>query len=274
MTIRLIAFDLDGTILRSDKSISDRTAEAVRKAAECGCLLVPATGRVIRAIPETVKSLAGLRCAVTANGASVVDLSNGSVLFSNLMTEQQTHWLLDRLCGYDYLVEAFCRGVSYSDRAKMDLLLSQSPPDDLVEMLRFSQTFVENLPEFVFSHRFRLEKINMPFLPAKLRRQLWKEIDSMEEYSVCSSCPGNIEINAASCSKGNALRQLCDKLGVPPEQVMAFGDGGNDRSMLEYAGLGVAMGNAEKPLLEVADCVTESNDRDGVARAIEKFVLS
>lgn len=274
MSIKLIAADMDGTLLRSDKTVSKRTVRVLSNAIQKGCVFVPATGRIAKMLPKAAASIPGVRWAITSNGASVLDLETHTPIFSDLMTEEQSNRILAKLCATGYMAEAYCGGVAYADRKALERLLKLNPPELVLRLVSESQIFVDNLPEFIASRRARLEKINMPYLPAAPREQLYRELSRLTEFSVCSSCSTNIEINAAGCSKGKALKFLCEKLGFLPEEVMAEGDGGNDMSMLKYAGLAVAMQNAEKEVLAQADFITKSNDEDGAAEAVEKFVLA
>ncbi len=273
MNIRLIAADLDGTVLRSDKTISLRTERAFREAIKCGCILVPATGRVKKTIPEPVLDFPGVHFCITSNGAAVLDLRTGGAIFTDLMTREQTGRLLSFLCPTGFLVEAYADGVSYSDREALAGMLRMAPPQWLAELTLKSQTVVDNLPAFAREHRLCLEKVNMPYLPAEARRRIGHTVTAMPGFSVCSAMKINLEINTASCSKGNALEHLCSLLSIPASQVMAIGDGENDISMLRWAGLGIAMGNADRQVLEAADAVSDANDADGVALAVEQYVL-
>lgn len=273
MSIQLIAADLDGTILRSDKTVSARTEQAFRAVSAQGCLVVPSTGRLKKTIPEQVLGFPGVRFCVTSNGASVLDLQTGGAVFTDLMTREQTERVLSYLCPTGFLVEAYAGGNSYSERKALAGMIRMGPPEWLVDLTLQSQTFVDDLPAYVREHGMRLEKINLPYLPAGDRHRFACAFSSMPGFAVCSAYDTNLEINTASCSKGNALDHLCSRLGIPAAQAMAVGDGGNDVSMLRWAGLGVAMGNASRDALEAADAVTASNDADGVALALERYVL-
>ncbi len=151
---------------------------------------------------------------------------------------------------------------------------SLEPSKDLLEFIKNSQIFVDNLAEYFASRNLRLEKINLPFLPRGEADGLRHELEETGKFTLCSSFPGNIEINRAGCSKGKALEHLCGLLGIRREEVLAVGDSGNDVEMLRFAGVGVAMRNATPEARAAADCSTASNDEDGVALAIEKFALA
>ena len=274
MNIRLLALDMDGTVLRSDGTVSGRTRDVLKKAAARGALVVPATGRVVKMLPEPVRSIPGVRYAVTANGGSLWDLKDSSALYTNPMPTRDADFIIRLFASYGLMVEAYCGGVSYSDRKEFRLLRRFPLPDRILRFILRSQQFVEDLPGYLAARGLSVEKINVPFLPPALRPEILKRLKGMRQYTVTSSGFVNLEINAASCSKGEALRHLCRKLGVAPAQVMAFGDADNDVTMLRFAGFGVAMANAEPAARQAADFVTASNDEDGVAAAVERFVFS
>lgn len=274
MKIRLIAVDMDGTVLRSDRTISDRTVSAMQKAMECGCTVVPASGRVANNLPKQMVSIPGLRYAVTSNGASVVNLNDKTSVYSDLLSAETSCRLLERLLSAGYFPEAYCGGVSYSDRNALTGLIRLEPSKELLDFIKNSQIFVDNLAEYFKLKKLQLEKINLPLLPRGEADGLRRDLEETRKFTLCSSFPGNIEINRAGCSKGKALEQLCGLLKIRREEVLTIGDSGNDVDMLRFAGVGVAMRNATPEARAAADCSTASNDEDGVALAIEKFALA
>jgi Cof subfamily protein (haloacid dehalogenase superfamily) len=274
MSIKLIAFDLDGTLLRTDKTISERTITAIGRAASHGCIVMPASGRVLATFPEEVLKIPGVRFALTSNGASVLDLQRNEAVYSDLMTAEETEFLIHRLYEAGCFVEAYYGGKSYSDRLAMPRLLEMNPPKSFMDFLMRTQVFVDDLPRYISEHGFRLEKVNVPLLPQEVFSNLSRELVETGMFTTCSSMFGNLEVNRAGCSKAKALSHLCDLFGITQQEVMALGDSGNDLEMLQYAGLGVAMKNATPEILAEADYVTAGNDEDGVALSIEKFVLA
>ncbi|MCI1965799.1 MAG: Cof-type HAD-IIB family hydrolase [Oscillospiraceae bacterium] len=274
MRIQMIALDLDGTVLRNDKSISPRTLETLKQAAQMGVRIVPATGRVAKMVPEELLRLPGARYILTSNGANVIDMKNHSTVYSRTMTAAASLRLIRFLTERGLFAEAYTGGVSYSDSALLRQLFKFNLPEQFFQFIRASQTLVDNLPAFLEQQGALLEKVNIPYLPKKEKQFLAEEIPAMGPYSVTSSGYQNLEINAVHASKGDGLLHLCQVLGMERDRVMAFGDGDNDRTMLRFAGLGVAMGNAEPDLFGVADEVTDTNEEDGVAKAVEKYVLS
>lgn len=273
MGIRLIALDMDGTVLRTDKTVSERTMRALHSAVEQGIAVVPATGRIAKMVPKPVASVPGVRYAVTSNGAAVADLKERTFLYTNLMSREATDRLLRMLDSCGLLAEAYCGGISYSDSRRMKMFQTYSVPKNIYDYVLESQIFVGNLPEFIASREYRLEKVNVPYVPDFMQGPLREQVLSAGDYSVVSSCPENLEVNKAGASKGDGLARLCERLGIRPSEVLACGDGDNDMEMIRFAGVGVAMENSIPALKEAADFVTDTNDRDGVAKAVEKFAL-
>ncbi|MBW7572845.1 Cof-type HAD-IIB family hydrolase [Caproiciproducens faecalis] len=273
MDIRLIALDMDGTVLKTDKTMSPKTAQTLRAAADSGIMLVPATGRMRGMIPREMLDVGTISYAITSNGASIIDLEKDREIYANQMTLEDSRRIIDFLMPYDVMVEAYAEGRSYVDNRHYSLLSTfKGYPKLLMDLILQYQTFVDDLPGFLKKNRLCLEKINIPYMGTEVREELAEKLEAMKEYSITASFGNNLEINAASASKGDALSHLCQKLGIAPEQVMAFGDERNDLEMLKFAGCGVAMGNGHEDVRQVADYVTLTNEEDGVADAIEKLL--
>jgi Cof subfamily protein (haloacid dehalogenase superfamily) len=118
-----------------------------------------------------------------------------------------------------------------------------------------------------------MDKVQGLFADMKEREQAWQELKRFDSLELVGSLKYNIEINAAGVNKGKGLLELGEILGISREEIMAFGDGDNDIAMLREVGFGVAMENADEEVKAVSDYVTGSNDEDGVAKAIARFVL-
>jgi Cof subfamily protein (haloacid dehalogenase superfamily) len=274
MKYQMLALDLDGTVLKNDKTISPRTLKSLKEAADRGVRIVPATGRVAKMVPVELLRLPGTRYILSSNGANVVDFKEKKTIYSNPMTAADSLRLVRFLASRGLFVEAYCGGASFADSSALSNLRRTGLPERFFRYIDASQTFVGSLPDFLEQKRIPLEKVNIPYLPNLEKERLEQKIQAMGPYSLTSSGFFNLEINAAGASKGDGLLHLCGILGIERDRVMAFGDGDNDRSMLRFAGLGVAMGNAEPGLFREADEVTGTNEEDGVAQAIEKLVLT
>lgn len=273
--IKLVALDLDGTTFNSEKVITERTRKAIAAAIKKGVIVMPATGRPKNGLPESFLSIPGVRYALTSNGGAVWDLYENQVLVGDFMPYETACRVIDRLLQIDALVEFYHDGKAYADQKSYDRALTgyENFPDWFKEYIKVSRIPVDDLRERVYSGKFNIEKMLVSFDDMTLRQQLYDEMHNDPELSVVFGNSFNVEITAATASKGHSLLKLAGELGIMPEQIMVCGDTMNDRTMFEAAGLAVAMGNADEEIKAMADDVTLSNDEDGVAAAIEKWVL-
>ena len=141
------------------------------------------------------------------------------------------------------------------------------------EYIRTTRIPTEDIFGLVDRESRSLDKVQALFADLDERARAWKELETLEEVEIVGSLKYNIEVNAAGVNKGSGLVELGKRLGIEREEIMAFGDGDNDEPMLREAGFGVAMANAEEKVKATADYITGSNEEDGVAKAIERFVL-
>lgn len=274
MEIKLIALDMDGTVLRSDKSVSEYTLQTFREASARGALVVPATGRIRKMLPKPVTALPFVRYAVTSNGASVIDLKENHVIYRNLISREDSFATVKLISDYHLFSETYVDGISFAEEKMFQSLNHAEIAPWLYEYLMESQIFVDDLPKHIEEINRPLEKINILFVPEKLRRTLINNLNAIAPFSLTSALDGNIEINAPTASKGDGLAFLCKTLNIRPQEVMAFGDGSNDVSMLQFAGYSFAMGNADNGIKNAAKYTAASNDDDGVARAIQTFFIN
>ena len=272
MAVKLIALDLDGTLLTSQKTLSPANRAALERAAAQGVHVVPATGRFYAAMPQPVRDLPFVRYAIAVNGAQLYDAGEDKVLHRAEIppeTAQRAFRYLETLPGiYDCYVDDWGY-MEASLYARVDEFV-QNP--HVAKMIRELRQPVEDVKGYLQGRP--VQKIQIFFRDMERRALELERIPALfPELAVSSAIENNIELNDRSATKGDALQALCDRLGLRPEETMALGDGSNDLSMIRAAGIGVAMGNACPELQEAADWVTLTNDEDGVARAVERFIL-
>ena len=272
MDLRLIAFDLDGTLLRSDKSISPRTMHALHAAQERGVLLVPATGRLYRSLPEALLDEQLSRYFILVNGAQVYDAQEDKTLLTEELPPELALPMLQFLKTRNVVRGVYIDGLGQMSREDYAAIHNVARTFATETLLRRSYCPTDDLEQFTASAH-SVQKIIAFFHDPSEKQPVLREIAAdFPGYAVSSSLGNNIEINAKYATKGHALRFLCRQLGIYPAQCMAFGDGTNDYSMLLAAGLGVAMGNASEEVQSCADEVTQTNDEDGVAQMIERVL--
>ena len=241
--IKLIALDMDGTLLRDDHAISEENRQAVQRAKEAGIHVVVSTGRPIARSRDIIESLGESEYAITVNGGEIYDRYYNLVERQVLeMAEVKRLWELQKVHNIR-LWTSTVQGAFDSDHT------FEYPVDD-----------------------YDWLKIGFEVPDEEIRKVILKEVTANPALEVTNSSPVNIEINPSGVSKAAALHKVSDWLGFSINEVMAVGDSLNDMAMIKEAGIGVAMGNAQEDVKQAANLVTKSNMEDGVAHVIHRIV--
>ncbi|MRT02510.1 sugar-phosphatase [Ewingella americana] len=270
MAIELIAIDMDGTLLNPQHEVTPAVKKALSAARDKGVQIVLATGRpfvgVQRYLMELDLQQEGCYC-ITNNGALVHNAQDGSVIAEIAMDIYDYHYFekLSRELGVHYhaltRTELFTanRDISQytvNESAVTGIPLHFCPAEEMDAAMTFPKVMMIDHPEL-------LDRA-IAQIPAEAKQR----------YTIMKSSPYYLEILDKRVNKGEGVKALAEKLGIPRENVMTLGDQENDIAMLEYAGIGVAMGNALDSVKAVSQFVTKTNLEDGVAYAVEKFVLN
>lgn len=276
--IQLIALDLDGTLFNSRSTISQKNKEAIRQAQAQGVTIVISTGRPYIGMPLSEMENLGIRYGITANGAALYRVPEKELLFENALSWEESTVLLQELYQLSLHVDVFIDGMGYTQASTTDLIQHLDMPDSLKHYIRTSRNIVPDLPEYIRSNRLSVTKMTMNFAPDADGRFPTRDraeaiLKAHPEITYVSGGYHNLELTKKGVSKSEGLSFLCQMLSIPIENTLACGDSGNDLDIVRAAGIGVAMANAEAPLKEAADFISLSNEEDGVAYAIEKFVL-
>lgn len=263
---RLIAIDLDGTLLtpQPQKSITPRTRDVLTRVAEQGVTVVIATGQTLAVLRQVCAGLPLNTPQIIENGAAVANFADGRILYEQPFPRDFILPVLDTLRSLGFYRAYHTINRVYVDegtpRAQTWYRPPIAPPTELADVASLYP-----LPPIKLVGIGEEETL-------RERRRVLEERFAGKLY-VTQSSFDLIEFLHPDVSKGHALRVIAHDLGIRPEEVMAFGDNHNDVGMLQFAGLGVAMGNAHDEVKAVADYVTLSNAEEGVAAAIERFVL-
>lgn len=274
MAIRLVALDLDGTLLNSEKKISPRDRAAIVAAEARGVLVVPVTGRPAQGIPPAVLELPGLRYVVTSNGATIRDLVTGETLLESHLDAERALAVLEASDHFGMIREAFREGIGYLSKADHDILCARYEGAMLAYVLDTRQALPGTVAEFLREDPRPIEELFFLTDSPEEKLRLQETLAELPGIGFADPFPKDLEVIAGGIDKGEALLFLLDRLGIDPSEAMAMGDGGSDLPMLIAAGIGVAMDNATEAVKAGADYVTASCDKDGVAKALEKFVLN
>ncbi len=276
--IRIVALDLDGTLLDSAKGLSPVNREALQRLADKGVWVVPTTGRFFGMMPAGIRSLPFVRYAITVNGAQVYDRETDTALVREEIALDAAVEVMRRLDAYDVIYDCYRNNWGWMTQAFKDKAAGYATNGHYLKMIDSFRRGVSELKTHLAATRSEgdVQKImlfsRLEDRQATALRQIEDELArDFPSLKCTSSTWNNLEINSASAHKGVALERFARALGFTLDNCMAFGDGGNDLTMIEAAGLGVAMANAEAKVLAAADYVTASNDDDGVAAALEHF---
>lgn len=265
---KLIAVDIDGTLITSDMVISERTKEVMIKAQEAGHIIVISSGRSPKGVEQYYKELeldkyGGYIC--NYNGAMATNVKTGKIAINHILDFEKTKDLLAFAEGLDINYIIYHNNMVYANNLKAEYL------DDV---LLKNDMLLKYVPDLSFSLDFEVNNILFMQDPVKIKEPADKIYEKYkDDFELVYSEAFYFEAMPKGVSKGTTLLELADLLGIAKEDTIAFGDQENDRDMISKAGVGVAMGNAVDSVKAVADYVTLTNNEDGIADYLEKFVL-
>ena len=273
--IKLIALDLDATLLDSRKKVSQRNLEALERARQMGILMVPVTGRPAQGLPQAVLDLPGLRYAVTSNGATIRDWAEDRFLLEKHLTPETALAVLDTCRDFDMVREVFREGIGYLTQADYEILRDRYAGTPMWEyVMGTRQVLPGSLEDFLRADTRPVEELFFLTGSIQEKEALRERLSDLPEIGFADPFPNDLEVMAGDIDKGEAFLWLLDHLGIDPSETLAMGDGGSDIPLLRAAGIGIAMGNALDYVKEAADDVTASCDEDGVALALEKYIFN
>ena len=271
--IRLIASDLDGTLLDSEKRLSPANAEALARAAAEGVFIVPATGRFYKGMPENIRSLPYVRYVITVNGAELFDAKEEKTLFSCDFTPERALEIMRFLDTLPVIYDCYQSGWGWMTADMYDKAEDYTVTKHSLEMVRVLRHPVPDLKEHIARTGENVQKIQMFFKDMDERAKAFPLLaERFPDVAVTSAIRNNIELNRKDATKGNALRKLMRILKIRKDETAAFGDDLNDISMLQAAGTGVAMGNANEDVKRASDLITADCDHDGVTQAMRSIL--
>ena len=241
--IKLIALDMDGTLLNDDWDVTERTKAAIQSAQAQGVKVILSTGRPYGRCKSYIEELNLDSYTITANGGQIYD-PEGKIVIEETMDAD----LIEKLAnlGQDEDVNMWYITTE-------DVIHDGGPVD-------FS------------AHKWL--KIGFSNLDRGQKERLTEALKAFDDIEITNSLPTNIEINQKGVNKANAVEYVCQQLNIPMDDVFAIGDSMNDYEMLKKVGTGIAMANAQDKIKNIAKAISEDNNHDGVGKAIEKYVLN
>lgn len=265
--IKLIAIDLDGTLLNEDKEIAAENKEIIQKLHDEGMEIVLATGRPFNGY-WWIRQELGLEgwddYTICNTGAFVRRNADGKVIVDNSLTKEDYEKITSFLDDEDLQISLFTKDILYNnaDEVNEGFLTDQN----IMMMPRQKFADFDDIPE-------KVARINFMGKEEELDKFYEKHKDKLEsEYMTMRNETYSLEVLKKSSGKANSLEKLCEYLGISTDQVIYFGDGANDKKAIELAGVGVAMAAADDETKEVADYTTKENDDGGVAHFLKEYL--
>lgn len=272
--IKLVASDLDGTLLNKNKEITPRLFDALKKLDELGIYFVPSTGRPFGTVPQAIKELPFLKYVITSNGATIYDATEKKNIIENYLTPEAVDAVIEIARELPVITEYFIEGKAYIAKKVYDDLTPFDLMESHVTYIKNSRTPVEDFWDEMKRNNTVLENINLVFRDMELRKKTWDRLKALGLASVTAATTKNIEITSLYATKAKALEKLCEVLGFTRENVLAMGDGDNDMPMIQFAGIGVAMANGEEHIKQAADIIADDCNDFGAAKILEQIIES
>lgn len=274
---KVIVMDVDGTLTNGEKKITPKTKEALLKAQEQGIILVIASGRPTSGLRDLAKELKmdenhGL--LVSFNGSKVIDCETDEVLFNQPMSVEEGQAVLNHMKKFNVIPMIYRDDYMYVKDVYNNKIEYKGEPFNIIKYearnCKFKLCEKDDLAVFA---DFPLNKVLTAGTPEYLKANYEEMMAPFKDTLSCMfTADFFFEFTAKGIDKAKALETVLSHLGYSKEEAIAFGDGQNDASMIKYVGLGIAMENAVDELKEIADYITLSNEEDGIAYAIDKFI--
>lgn len=265
---KLIAVDMDGTLLRSDKSLDPDTIQDVEEASKQGIQVVYSTGRAVPELEAYVRQLPCMRYAVALSGALVYDFQERESVFCRMLSGEYIREIISVAGRYDAMAhllaenESIVRVDQVSHMSDFHMGIYQSM---FLELTRK----VDDMWAEAKCHD-AIPKVNVYFRSPKDRAEGYEALKHLP-LSFAFAEGASLEMNAAGVTKASGLQALAQRLGISMAETVGIGDADNDRAMLEAVGLSVAMANGAKDIKAMCDAVTDDNDHNGVGKAIREY---
>lgn len=268
---KLIAIDLDGTLVTDEKELTPRTIEVIKKAIQKGIRIILSSGRSFYRLEKYIEALELKKenqCTICFNGGMIIQNATKEILYSKNLDMEEVKELINLGRKLKLPIMIYTKDAHYTEKLPDVIVENMKRFEGMnLKIVRFNEINFSEKQNFIYKICF----IDKPEKIIEKRKEISKEM--IEKYEITSSVPEYLEIVKKGIKKSEAIKFVMEKYGIKREEVMAIGDGENDVEMLSFAGLGVAMENAKEDVKKFADVVTTSNNEDGVANAIEKYIL-
>lgn len=271
MAIKLIVFDVDGTIVADDHyTVPAENSSALREARSRGIQIAVASGRTWSILTPVTEQVGGVDYAIISNGAAVIDTASGERLYEKEIPLREALILMDVLDQENLPYEIYCGGQNYvAERMTAQLgngLLSGA----FTEMYMEHVKIVPDLREILQGRN--VEKFNLFYAPMEIRERIRAELMQKAPLEIANALEGNMEFTYGGVCKGAALEYLCKQKGFTADEVLFFGDAGNDVEALRWTGHSYAMENGAEVAKKAAKAIAPKNTLGGVGLTVRKYL--
>jgi len=270
---QLIAFDMDGTMLNSEKEMTPDTVAAVQEAVKCGKTVIYCTGRAPAELRPFRKLLPEVRYAVCNNGSLLWDMREWKTTEADILSKDLIAQILKEAAPEEHLIQLYAGEDVYYDEYSEEKVI-RCGMGEYLPMYREIAVKLCGYEACGGQTDIDVNKMSVHMSGINPRERLKKHIDRLQlPLEIRRSNRYTLEFTSRGVTKAYGLRRVCDRLGIRPEDCIAVGDGGNDLDVLKFAGLGIAVGNATDEVKKIAGAIVADNDHDGCAEAIRKYLL-
>lgn len=269
--IKLVAADMDGTLIKNNQELTPRTVDAIRRIQARGIRFILNTGRS-NSESELYYDKLKMDCSIFANGTYILDLPAGTCPYNRPIDLDAARRIYEIYARFDCLI--FIQGDHwvYTIEGAQDVCRRLPEYIEGLATIDLPYRYEPDLREFLARRTDPVEKFHVSFISHEEAEKAYNILKELP-FAVCWCGKYCVEVSNPEADKGLALKWLADRLGIAREEIMAIGDSDNDRTMLEYAGTAVAMGNAPDSLKEIADIIAPSNNDEGAAWVLETYLL-
>ena len=269
---KLIALDIDGTLLNSELKLTEANKNAVGQVFASGRQAVLCTGRCLSELRDLLGQLPQIRYLICENGSCVYDLKYDQTIHVAPVPDEEIRFVLGLMKKERVAIQAFCENQSYINKPNDEWMIA-CRVGNYREVFNRSSIWDVRLFDRYYERPFRIEKINLYLENERDRQRILKVLEDRPAVKTVPSFGYMIEVVSERADKGVGLEKLCAYLNVPVEETIAMGDSANDVEVLRTAALSVAVGNACAEAKEAADIVTVDCDHDAVAKIIGEYML-
>lgn len=272
MEYKMIGLDLDGTLLKDDKSIDTKTKEYLETLSANGVHIVPITGRPLSGIPDCVRNIKGVDYIISNNGSKTVLNSTNETLFSLAMDNATSKRVIESVKQTGAIFEVFLNHYGYCEKFVFDHYKKVYTGTVLGDYIFSSRKQVDSLLSLFDDKNTEADEVFIICKDNDDREIIKAQTNKISGIQYCMLADRFLEITKKGTDKGTALELLCNHLKIELNKVIAFGDGENDLQFLNKAGTAVAMGNATDSVKAQADIITDTNNNQGVLKALKNLI--